>query len=111
MVKWVAFLNPSSENECPTMSVCVGGEHVYVVGYEKSSGTKQWYIEKRDKDDGRLVKTWTRMTGSIAIRLMDCVVVGDSLYAAGDTYEVLSLSGYNWVILSLDLDLNFIKVK
>lgn len=124
MVKWVAFSNPSREDEYP-WSVCVGGEHVYVVGYEESSGTQQWHIEKRDKDDGRLVKTWTRMTGSIGGTLMDCVVVGDSLYTVGDTNEVyekwkrvsldaaLSLSpfGVNWAILSLDLDLNFIKVK
>jgi len=100
-VKWTSLTNPSDEQEQPS-GICIGGDYVYVVGFDRYPGDWQWRIEKRSKADGRPVKIWTKNPTKYSDSLLDCVVVGGKLYVVGS-------AGGLWTVLSLDLNLNIVK--
>jgi hypothetical protein len=100
-VKWAYFTNPSGEHEEP-IGLCLGGQYIYVVGFDRSPGYPQWRIEMYSKDDGKVVKVWTKPTEG---GLDDCVVVGGKLYVVG----AVGNTNPQWVILVFDLDLNLVK--
>ncbi|MGB9705186.1 MAG: hypothetical protein ACPL3C_07035, partial [Pyrobaculum sp.] len=94
-VKWASLTNPSDKDDVPR-GVCLGGQYIYIVGFDQSPGYLQWRIEMRSKDDGKVVKVWTKPTEG---GLYDCVAVGGKLYVVGHARGM-------WAVLSLDLNLN-----
>jgi hypothetical protein len=99
-VKWAYFTNPSIINDDPR-GVCSGGQYIYVVGHDYKFGYPQWRIEMYSKDDGKVVKVWTKPVWGW---LNGCIVAGDKLYLVGHIY-------WMWAILFLDLNLNFVREK
>jgi ankyrin repeat protein len=77
--------------------MCIGGDYIYIV--------EPWRIEKRNKYDGKLVKT-KKVKYSY---LDDCVVVRDKLYVAG--VKSYGEDDYSMGLWSFDLDLNLLKVE
>jgi len=81
-VVWTETENPSSSDDWPSAITC-SGSHIYVTGYDRSLGDKQWRIQKRNKTDGSVVWTETENPSNSIDGVQDITVDDTYIYVAG----------------------------